>query len=102
LGEPRWSVDVPDPRLAHRHLEVRVAGLRAHLHVDGVAEVEATIGLDDVLEVPGDIAVLAIERELHLGFVAFEVVGAHRCLPRDRMLTGSPSRPWCRRSPRPP
>src|SRR5690349_11586210 len=83
LGEARSAVHVPDPRVAHRHLEEHVAALGARLHVDLVAEVEAAVGLYDVLEDPDHVAVLAIERELHLGLVLLEILGAHAVSPRS-------------------
>src|SRR5690349_13489813 len=47
---PGGAVHVPHPRVGEGHLEEHVAGLRAGLHVDLVAQVEAPVGLDDVLE----------------------------------------------------
>src|SRR6476469_6602144 len=78
LGETAGrAVHVPDPGVGEGDLEEHVTGLRAGLHVDLVAQVETTVGLDDVLEDADDVAVLPIEVELHLGLVLLEILGAH-------------------------
>ena len=89
LANLRRSVHVPDPGVGHGDLEVGVAGLGADLEVDGVAEVEAPVGLDDVLEDAHHVAVLAVEMELHLGLVLLQVLGAHRVTPPLRSVAVS-------------
>src|SRR3954454_14923381 len=79
LGQPASGpVHVPDPGVGEGHLEEHVPGLGARLHVHLVAQVEAPIGLHDVLEDADDVAVLPVEVELHLGLVLLEILGAHR------------------------
>src|SRR5690606_14814490 len=77
LHEPRRAVHVPHPRVAHRHLEVDVSAFTADLEVDVGGQVETPLGLDAVGEQPDDVAVLAIERQLHLGFVLLEIFCTH-------------------------
>src|SRR5215218_2025682 len=78
LDEAGRAVDVPDPGVGHRDLEVDLATLAARLHLDGVGQVEAALGLDDVREQADHVAVLPVQRQLHLGLVVLEVLGAHR------------------------
>src|SRR5699024_5443243 len=66
------------PGVGHGDVEVDLTALVADLHVDGVGEVEATLGLDDVGEQADDIAVLPVELQLHLGLVLLQVLRAHR------------------------
>ena len=58
-------------------LEVRAAVVALDVQLDLVGEVEATLGLDDVLEHRQHVAVLAVELELDLGLVPLEILGAH-------------------------
>src|SRR3954470_3550934 len=78
LDEPRRAVDVPDPGVGHRDLEVHLAAVAARCHLHRVRQVEPALGLDDVGEQADDVAVLAVQRQLHLGLVVLEVLGAHR------------------------
>src|SRR3954463_9575631 len=101
LGQPASGpVHVPDPGVGEGHLEEHVPGLGAGLHVHLVAQVEAPIGLHDVLEDADDVAVLPIEVELHLGLVLLEILGAHEdtsCRVTGvsrRAASGSKSSSW--------
>src|SRR5699024_10862010 len=75
--EPRRTVHVPHPGVTHRDLEVCVAAVTAHLHVHMVGQVETSIGLDDIGEQMHDVAVLPVQRQLHLGLVLLEVFRTH-------------------------
>src|SRR5215207_3118175 len=77
LDEPGGAVHVPHPGVAHRHLEVDLAALTANLQVHVVGEVEPPLRLDDIGEQPDDVAILPVERQLHLGLVLVEILGAH-------------------------
>ena len=72
--------------MSHTHaslqleLEVGPAVLGADVELHLVGEVEATLGLDDVLEHRQDVAVLLVELELDLGLVPLEILGAHRAV----------------------
>src|SRR5689334_15060255 len=57
LDETGRAVDVPDPRVGHRHVEEDLSAVAAHLEVDRVGEVEAALRLDDVGEETDDVAV---------------------------------------------
>src|SRR5665647_249557 len=83
LDEACRAVDIPDPRVGHRDVEVDLTALTAHLQVDGVGEVETPLGLNDVSEQPDDVAILAIELKLHLGLVLLQVLRAHCSPPRS-------------------
>ena len=89
--EPRRAVHVPDPGVGELQLEVDLSPGLAHLQVDGVGEVEAPLGLHHVGELPDDVAVLAIELQLHLGLVLLEVLGAHRSSSGARPSTSDMS-----------
>src|SRR5674476_387177 len=90
LDEACRSVDIPDPCVGHRDVEVDLAALTADLQVDGVGEVETPLGLDDVGEQPDDVAILAIELQLHLGLVLLQVLRAH-CSPPPSVSTAPSS-----------
>src|SRR5690606_4318080 len=64
LHEAVGAVDVPHPHVVHGELEVEIVLGIATDNVDLVGEVEATLGLDHVLKLPHDVAVLAEQREL--------------------------------------
>src|ERR1700761_8667903 len=78
LDEPRGPVHVPDPSVVQRQFEEDFA-VRAAANVEAVVvrEVEAALGLDHVREQPHHVSVLAVELQLHLGFVLLEILGAH-------------------------
>src|SRR5258708_32756713 len=78
LHEPGRAVHVPDPRVVHGDLEehLTVVG-RPDLEVHVVGEIEPALGLNHVREEPDDVAVLAIELQLHLGLVLLEILRAH-------------------------
>src|SRR5258708_20348172 len=62
----------------HGDLEEHLAVVsRADLEVDIVGEVEPALGLHHVREEADDVAVLAIELELHFGLVLLEILRAH-------------------------
>src|SRR6266480_1899225 len=84
--EPGGSVHVPDPRVLEVELEVDASLLVLHVHLDGVREIEASFGLDDVREHREDVAILLVELELYLGLVPLEVLGAHLPPCRRRKL----------------
>ena len=69
--------------MSHTHasrslqLEVGAPVFAAHVEIDLVGEVEAALGLDDVLEHRQHVSVLAVELQLDLGFVPLEILGAH-------------------------
>src|SRR5690606_18563849 len=77
LDEPGRTVHVPYPGVRHAYLEVDLSRGVAHLHVDRVGQVEPSLGLHHVGELTDDVAILAIERQLHLGLVLLEVLRAH-------------------------
>src|SRR5579875_1086542 len=78
LYKPRRAVHVPHPGILHGDLEVHLAVVRgADLKVDVVGEVEPPLCLDHVAEQADDIPVFAVELQLHLGFVLFEIFRAH-------------------------
>src|ERR687897_31303 len=70
-------VHVPHPGVVQGDVEVGVAVLVSHLEVELVGQVEAALGLDDVLEHPQHVPVLLVELQLHVGLVALEILGAH-------------------------
>src|SRR5215217_6603721 len=70
-------VHVPHPGVVQGDVEVGVAVLVAHLEVELVGQVEAALGLDDVLEHAQHVPVLLVELQLHVGLVALEILGAH-------------------------
>src|SRR5699024_7814546 len=80
LDEPRWSVHVPHPGVGHPDVEVHLPVCRPREQLASVGETEATLRLDDVGELPDDVAVLAVQRELHLGLVVLQILGAHLVL----------------------
>src|ERR1700683_1934254 len=83
LHEPGRAVHVPHPGVVHGDLEEHFAVIgRPHLQVDIVGQVEPALSLHYVREQPDDVAVLAIELELHLGLVLLEIFRAH-VLPSD-------------------
>src|SRR5690349_13479068 len=62
----------------HRDLEEDLAVVGgADLEIHVIGEIEPALGLNDVREQPDDVAVLAIELQLHLGLVFLEVLRAH-------------------------
>src|SRR6185437_7886438 len=76
--EPSRAVHVPHPGVVQRQLEEDLAvGTATNVELVVVRQVEAALGLDDVREEPHHVAVLAVELQLHLGLVLFEVLGAH-------------------------
>src|SRR5919197_3104377 len=77
LHESGRAVHVPHPRVGHLHLEVDLAVGVAYVQVHVVGEVEAPLGLHHVRELPDDVAVLAIELQLHLGLVLLKILGTH-------------------------
>src|SRR5450756_1798398 len=81
LDESGRPVDIPDPRVGHRDVEVDLTALTAYLQVDRVGQVEASLRLNDVGEQPDDVAILAIELKLHLGLVLLQVLRAHGSPP---------------------
>src|SRR4051812_790627 len=91
--EPGRAVHVPDPGVGELQLEVDLPPGLAHLQVDGVGEVEPPLGLHHVGELPDDVAVLAIELQLHLGLVLLEVLGAHRTSPGTGLMRSSSTMP---------
>src|SRR6266704_1475078 len=64
--------------LADELVDVDVGVLVADLEVDLVGEVEAALGLDDVLEHAEHVPVLVVELQLDIRLVPLEVLGAHR------------------------
>ena len=81
-------VHVPDPRVAQLQIEVGAAVGLLDLEVHLVGQIEAALGLDDVLEHRQDVAVLAIELELDLGLVPLEVLAAHAAYELGRGCHG--------------
>src|SRR5690242_17847146 len=81
LDEPGGPVHVPYPRVGHADFEVDLAVRVARRDVDRVGEVEAALRLHDVGELGHDVPVLLVERELHLGLVLLEILGAHGSNP---------------------
>src|ERR1022692_174142 len=78
LDEPGRPVHVPHPGVVHGDLEEHLAVVGGtDLEVDVVGEVEPALGLHHMGEEADDVAVLAIELELHLGLVLLEVLRAH-------------------------
>jgi hypothetical protein len=78
LHETSGAVHVPDPGIAHGDLVVDVTALRAHLQVDGIAEVKPPLSLHRVGEDADDVLVFTVELELQLTLVLFEVFSTHR------------------------
>src|SRR6201999_2385378 len=78
LDEAGRAVHVPDPGVLHDDLEKDLAIVRvAHVELNLVGEVEAPLGLHYMAEEAHDVAILAIQLQLHLGFVLFEILCAH-------------------------
>src|SRR6266851_2886580 len=78
LHEPGRAIHIPDPRVVHCDLEEHLAVVgSAHLEVHVVGEIEPALGLNHVREEPDDVAVFAIELQLHLGLVLLEILRAH-------------------------
>src|SRR6185369_3110840 len=95
LHEPGGTVHVPHPGIVHLDLEVDLAVDVAYVKINLVGQVEAALGLHDVGELADDVAILPIELQLHLGFVFFEIFGAHSVppsMPPRRPSTAGP--PW--------
>src|SRR6188472_171739 len=95
LHEAVGAVDVPHPDVGHRDLEVEVVlGVAPH-DVDLVREVEPALGLDHVLELRNDVAVLAVEGELQFAVVVFEdfVIHGESILESRRRSRSSPRPP---------
>src|SRR5690606_29947892 len=63
-----------------REFEIHLARGGTDLKVDRVREVEPTLSLHDVGEQPDHVAILTVERELHVGLVVLKVFGAHRLI----------------------
>src|SRR5215211_2200232 len=74
-------VHVPYPGVVQGDVEVGVAVLVTHLEVELVGQVEAALGLDDVLEHAHHVPVLLVELQLHVGLVALGILGAHQQSP---------------------
>src|SRR6266851_5124033 len=78
LHVPGRAIHIPDPRVVHCDLEEHLAVIGcAHLEVHVVGEIEPALGLNHVREEPDDVAVFAIELQLHLGLVLLEILRAH-------------------------
>ena len=93
LHETVGAVDVPDPDVLHRDLEVEVVLGVAAGELDLVGQVEAALGLDHVAELADDVAVFAVEGQLDLAVVVVELVLIHRpptlpSVPRARSAGG--------------
>src|SRR6476620_7015637 len=73
LDEPGGAVHVPDPGVLEGQVEVDLAVGAARLQVHVVGQVETPLGLDHIAEQPDDIAVFAVELQLHVGFIVFKV-----------------------------
>src|SRR5690606_4931904 len=89
LDEPGGPIHVPHPGVGHPHLEVDLTRGVPYLHVDRIGQVEAPLGLHHIGELTDDVAVLAIQRELHLGLVLLEVLRAHPVAAPPSCLTSS-------------
>src|SRR5262245_9105430 len=85
------TVHVPHPGVVQGDVEVGVAILVAHLEVELVGQVEAALGLDDVLEHPQHVPVLLVELQLHVGLVALEILGAHWRSSSSRAASCAPA-----------
>src|SRR5215472_37829 len=91
LYEPCGPVHVPYPRVVHGDLEKDLAVVRAaYLEIHVVSEIEPSLGLHDMGEQADNVAVLAVELQLHLRFVLFQVFRAHDS-PSPSTLPNSPS-----------
>src|ERR1700677_558260 len=77
LDEPRRPVHVPHPGVGQSELEGDLTVGVAWHHLDAVRQVEPPLGLHDVAELADDVLVFAVQRELHLGFVLFEILSTH-------------------------
>src|SRR5262245_22219488 len=93
LDEPRRPVHVPHPGVVHLDLEVDLAVDVADVQVDLVGQIEPALRLHHVRELTHDVAVLAIELELHLGLVLLEILGAHRVPPSLSLCWTAPTGP---------
>src|SRR6266566_8678429 len=79
------TVHVPHPGILHRDLEEDLAVVGgADVQLDLIGQVEPSLGLHHVREELHYVPVLAIELQLHLGFVLLEVLRAHGHLLRQR------------------
>src|SRR5581483_8768573 len=92
--EPGRAVHIPHPGIAQLDLEVGAALLVASLHLDLVGQIETPLGLDHVAEHGEDGAVLLVQLELDLGFVPFEVFGAHRFALTASIVRTTRTTPW--------
>src|SRR5207245_9552689 len=90
-------VHVPDPRVVEVQLEVAAAAVFLDLHVDGVGEIEAALGLHDVGEHLDDVVVLLVQLELDLGLVPLQIFGTHRT-NSTTAVTRTPLYPPARRA----
>ena len=69
--------------MSHTHastklqVEVGATVLDLHIELDVVGQVEAALGLDDVLEHRKHVPVLAIQLQLDFRLVPLEILGAH-------------------------
>src|SRR6478752_5165491 len=92
LDKPGRAVHVPHPGVTHSQLEVHLTVRGTRLKVDIVSQVEPALGFHYVAELGDDVLVLAIELQLHVGLVVFEILSTHRtapphkrtCIPRKR------------------
>ena len=64
LHEAAGAVDVPHPGVLKTELEEDLAAVGTHLHINGVGQVEAALGLHHVGEQRDDIPVLAVQVQL--------------------------------------
>ena len=80
LHEPGGTVDVPHPGVLEGELEEDLPSVGAHLDIDGVGQVEPSLGLHHVGEQGGNVAVLPVQRELQLVLIGLEVFCAHRAI----------------------
>ena len=77
LHEAAGAVDVPHPGVLKTELEEDLAAVGAHLHINGVGQVEAALGLHHVGEQRDDIPVLAVQVQLQIVLIGLEVFSAH-------------------------
>jgi len=77
FDEPVSSIDVPNPDILHVQLEVEIGLSIDALELNVVAEVKTSLCLNDLAKHLHYVAVFAVEAELRVAVVVFEVVFVH-------------------------
>jgi hypothetical protein len=77
LDEAVGSINIPHPHIGECQLEVEVAAHVTHNLLDLIGQIKPSLGFNDVLKLRHHVAVLAVQGELNLAVVIFEIVIVH-------------------------